>query len=330
MSDYFTEQLLGIMVCGALGFVAVRMYTNNTLKFILTPAFHLPVLLGGIGVLVMIVLFRAISVWKEAGALQHAGHAHGPECTENHVHGPNCDHDHAYPGGHAHDHSGHSHDLSWVFVTMLILVVPVALFICGLPNGNMAKLAVIAEAKLEGRDAPDEQAAGVDYAALAKDATVLESTTKDDGTKVRLLLTANNLKIRETTAPGKEPKYKLEGGEGSRMRFNDLNDAAFDEAKRKSLEGQTAILEGRFTRIADKEFTLRRPKMTCCVADSVTLKVRIVVPQALSGFADYDWVSVKGQIQFFKVPNQERYIPAIVVADITDVRKGEPENEYEL
>ena len=114
------------------------------------------------------------------------------------------------------------------------------------------------------------------------------------------------------------------------MRFNDLNDAAFDEAKRQSLQGQIAILEGRFRRLGDKEFTLFRLKMTCCAADTVPLRVRIVVPQALSGFQDFDWVEVKGQIQFVKVPGQERYLPVIMVADITDVRKTEPKGEYEL
>ena len=33
------------------------------------------------------------------------------------------------------------------------------------------------------------------------------------------------------------------------MRFNDLNDAALDAGKRKYMEGQTAILEGRFKRL---------------------------------------------------------------------------------
>ena len=56
---------------------------------------------------------------------------------------------------------------------------------------------------------------------------------------------------------------------------------------------------------------------------------RIVVPQALSGFSDFDWVRVTGQIQFLQVPGQNRYIPVIMVADIRDVVKEEPKNEYE-
>jgi hypothetical protein len=119
--------------------------------------------------------------------------------------------------------------------------------------------------------------------------------------------------------------------DGTVMSFNDLNDAAFDQGKREVFQGQTALLEGRFRRLGDKEFTLFRLRMTCCAADTVPLKVRIVTPYALSGVNDYDWVRVKGQIQFLPVPNTSptRYIPVIKVADNSDIVKGEARSEYE-
>jgi hypothetical protein len=80
--DYFTEQLLTILVCGLFGFAAVQMYRTDRLGF-LTPQFHLPVLLGGIALLLLVVL-RAVAVWKEAGRLQEQGHGH----THEHHHGP--------------------------------------------------------------------------------------------------------------------------------------------------------------------------------------------------------------------------------------------------
>ena len=118
-------------------------------------------------------------------------------------------------------------------------------------------------------------------------------------------------------------------GSGKPRRFNELNDAALNEGKRKYMEGETVILEGRFKRLADKEFSLFRMKMTCCAADTVPLKVRIVVPQALSNFSDFDWVTVKGQLQFLQVQGQDRYIPVIMVANNNDVAKTQPKNEYE-
>jgi len=334
LRDYFTEQLLGIMVCAGLGFVAVRMYTNGMLNYILAKPFHLPVLIGGIAVLTVIVLLRAIAVWREAGALQAPAYD-GPECSPDHVHDPTCNHGNSYPG-HSHDDGdhAHSHDMSWMFVTMLILVVPITLFVIGMPNGNMARLAAIAEAKLEGRNtAPEEALGGATLRDQAKDATVYDEQKQPDGSTVRLLKTQSGLQIREVVPVSGEPKYSLITAEGTEFRFNDLNDAAFSDEKRKSYEGQTAILEGRFKRIADKDFTLFRMKMTCCAADTIPLKVRIIVPQAINGINNYDWVRVKGQIQFVKLPGgnagAETYIPVIMVGDITDVVKGEPKNEYE-
>lgn len=335
LRNYFTEQLLGILVCGGLGFVAVRMYTNGMLNYILARDFHLPVLIGGIAILTVIVLLRAIAVWNEAGALQAPAYD-GPECGPDHVHTVGCRHGSAFPGGdddHA-DHA-HSHDMSWVFVTMLILVIPITLFVIGMPSSAMAALAGRAEAKLAGRNsAPEAELAASSLRDQAKDAAVEKEEKQSDGTIIRTLKTTSGLRLRETVPPTGEPRYALISADGgTEFRFNDLNDAAFDEEKRKSLEGQTAILEGRFKRIADKDFTLFRMKMTCCAADTVPLKVRIIVPQAINNINNFDWVKVKGQIQFVKVPGgkagAETYIPVIMVADLADVQKGEPKNEYE-
>lgn len=320
LRDYFTEQLLTILVCGLFGFVAIQMYFDNRLGF-LTPQFHPWVLGGGCGIILMVAL-RSIVVWKEAGQFQaQDGHIHGADCQ-----GTDCNHVNI-PGSeeqsHDHDH-GHSHDMSWLFARMLILVFPVALFFVGLPNASLSadgQLKMINEKSLGGDTLKD----------LAKEATVEE--VKTDGDKqVRILKTKTGLKIRETTLPKGETKLELMQGEGViGMKFSELNDAAYDPGKRESFQGQVIKLEGHFKRLADKEFALFRMKMTCCTNDAVPLKVRIIVPQALSGVNDFDWVEVKGQLQFFKVPNQESYVPVLMVADITDVqnKKTAPTNEME-
>jgi len=117
---------------------------------------------------------------------------------------------------------------------------------------------------------------------------------------------------------------------GTVVSFQELNEAAFDEGKRESLKGQTAILEGRIRWIDSRQFTLYRLKMTCCAADVVPLKVRIVLKSGtLNGFYDSNWVQMKGQIQFVQAPNSERYIPVIVIEDIRDIMKTEPKNKFE-
>src|SRR5262249_40122250 len=139
---------------------------------------------------------------------------------------------------------------------------------------------------------------------------VKSDTTLPDGSRVRVL-EVKKIQIKETTPPGGgEPKLEqILTGTATRMKFNDLKGAALDSGKRESLEGQTVILEGRFQRLGDKEFQLFRMKMACCAADAVPLKVRIIVPQALSGFSDGQWVEVKGQLQFRQPPGRDYFIP---------------------
>jgi uncharacterized membrane protein YcgQ (UPF0703/DUF1980 family) len=313
LRDYFTEQLLTILVCGLFGFVAIQLYRTGMLTYVLAEQFRTWVYVGGISLMVLVVI-RALAVWREAGEAHdqshdhhhghdhHHDHAHGHDhhhdhahhhehgavCNDDHQHGPGCDHDHAHKHDHDHHHGhhgggddhGHSHDLAWVFARMLVLAFPVALFFLGIPNSGFS------EDRLK-------QLVGQDQSL------------------------------------GSMPVSDVASKEGVVMRFSDLNDAAYDESKRESMEGQTAVLEGLFRRVGDREFTIFRMKMTCCAADTVPLKVRIVTDFALSGFNDMDWVQVKGQIRFIKPQNSPHYMTVIKVARVEDIKKTAKQNVYE-
>ena len=206
--------------------------------------------------------------------------------------------------------------MSWVFARMLILAFPVALYFIGLPATRFSK-----EWQLK-RAGGDQALGGQNLQELVKDATVRwRRPRKSDSTIVTVFKTEHRAQspqdgtqgrwraaIRARSPTPEQPK-----------KFSELNDAALDAGKRKYMEGETAILEGRFKRLADKEFSLFRMKMTCCASDTVPLKVRIIVPQAVGHFNDFDWVRVKGQIQFWQVPGQDRYIPVLMVADVKDI-----------
>jgi hypothetical protein len=326
LRDYFVEQLLTIFVVGMFGLVAVLMYQDGRLRYILAKEFHLPVLIGGITVLLLVAV-RAVSVWREAGRAGAHGHAHahahdhdhhhhdhthahdhghthdhghahthdhGPELQ--HEHGPDCAHDHGHAHahhGHAHSHHhGHSHE-----------------FDPGTDDhGHSHDLAWVFARMLVLFFPVALYLIGVPNSGFSPD-------------RINKLLGSDE---QVSTDVG-----TVAQGEGSVMSFDDLNDAAYDERKREALEGQIGILEGRFRRLGEKQFTLYRLKMTCCAADTVPLKVRIITPTALSGFNDHDWVRVKGEVRFVKSPNVNQYIPVIAVADINDVQKAKARSEYE-
>jgi hypothetical protein len=331
VGNYFTEQLLTILVCGFFGLVAVLLYQSGTIGIVLAPQFHLWVLGGGAALLVL-VLVRMVAVWHEAGEIKaQMAQANGPTCGINHVHGPDCDHDPNIPDDHDHDH-GHSHDMSWVFVRMLVLAFPILLYFLGLPSKGYS------EAEIERRLGKQAAISGASLKEMATDPETVEDEKKREkrgDTVIRVLKTKNKLEIRETVSkPGAEPVYTLlpRYGEGTPMRFNTLNEIAYDETKRQGIEGDIVILEGRLMKINDKEFTLYRMKMTCCATDQVPLKVRIIVPQALAGKRNHQWVSVKGQLQFFRGTDERgrvSVIPTLMVADITDIGDGNEANEFE-
>src|SRR5580658_8254992 len=55
LRDYFTEQLLTILVCGVFGIAAIQMYVEKKMEF-LAPQFHPWVLGGGISIIAMVIL----------------------------------------------------------------------------------------------------------------------------------------------------------------------------------------------------------------------------------------------------------------------------------
>jgi hypothetical protein len=118
-SDYFLEQLLGLFIAGLFGVVAVLMYAYGKLDIILVPAFHVPVLVGGVALLLFTAV-RGAAVWVEAG---RPAHEHGPDC--GHDHGP--------------DDHGHSHGGSWVYLKTIVLSFPLLLFVIGIPNKGFSK-----------------------------------------------------------------------------------------------------------------------------------------------------------------------------------------------
>lgn len=119
--------------------------------------------------------------------------------------------------------------------------------------------------------------------------------------------------------------------EGTVLRFNELASAALMPKSRAYFQGQTAKLKGMFSPLENKrEFTLFRLKMTCCAADSIPLKVRIISPDELP-FVMRDWVELEGTIEFRKLAGKEEYIPVIMLETGDRVRASTPDNnEYEF
>jgi hypothetical protein len=118
--------------------------------------------------------------------------------------------------------------------------------------------------------------------------------------------------------------------EGTVSSFRELKAAAGDPELRERLTGQTAVLEGRISRTDSVRLSLFRLRMVCCAADAAPLKVRIVLRSGnLNGFHDFDWVRMKGRVQFVESPVGELLTPVVVVDGTEDIQKIPPGDEYD-
>ena len=166
---YYLDQLCMIGLTGAFAGICLTMYFLNRemLKILLKEEFF-PFILGAGIVLLVVTLTRAAVLWREAGKrpAAHAhhhdhdhGHGHGHDhghhhdhgeaCGHEHDHHEGCDHDHEhgphYEHGratgvapdHHHDHShgeGDDHDHGWAPWRYVILLIPLMLYLLGLPS----------------------------------------------------------------------------------------------------------------------------------------------------------------------------------------------------
>jgi len=301
---YYLDQLCTIGVCGALGAVAILLYQQDILQYILAPAFHLPVLLGGIGLLVVVVL-RALTLWLSLGkpVVHDHAHDHGDCCHDHghehehghdHAHGPDCDHHHEHvtatvPLGmapdHAHDHAhdhGHDHSHGWAPWRYAVLLLPIVLYFLNLPNQGFSS----------------------NYLGQHLSAIELEDSA-----------------VKTLTRKGQGVEQ---------LGFKDLELAASQPAYRKDLEGKIGVLRGQYVPgNTDNTARLARFKITCCAADAIPLNATIVSPDRLTGyFKPGDWVEVTGQIQFRKRKDRDEYLPVLQIESRHDIKPIPAEKPY--
>jgi hypothetical protein len=98
------------------------------------------------------------------------------------------------------------------------------------------------------------------------------------------------------------------------LKFKELTEAAAIPARHEIYEGDIGVMRGMYIplRSSDREFTLLRVNMTCCVADQVFLEMRIVAPEPVQGIQPQQWVRVEGLISFQK-NEKGKWIPVITL-----------------
>jgi hypothetical protein len=279
---YYLEQISMIAVCGAFAAAAITLYYWQQPILITMFGQGSPfqdfVIWSGFALLAL-VLVRAATLWIAAGRAapgSACGHVH----SHSHEHTHDCGHDHEHEHEHAHmqahehvhaaaDDCGHEH--GWAPWRYVVLLVPIMLFLLGLPNkGPNARAHQVDIMNPDAQAGPPYwSAAGV--GPLPSQHLVLALATAAD--------------LANPSAIG--------------MDFKSLESVAQDDYRRGELKGKTVKVVGQFVRHNDRLFSLVRFRIQCCAADAVQYQIPcLLLRESLAGFNTNQWVEVTGRVEF--------------------------------
>jgi hypothetical protein len=290
--SYYIDQLCMVGLAGGYGVIALCLYfwQRPMLELLLGPQFFLFVLLSGIA-LVSLAVVRGVSLWFQAGSVPPHVHAHehgkvnldlvqGADASAHkHEAGECCNHEHGHEHHHHHHHHDHSHDdhdHGWAPWRYVVLLVPVILFMLGLPNKPP-------EAKADDVKVDYTQEALGDARLIAVAANPLE-----------LLCVAKALQ-QDTLE-----KEKL--GAVQAVDFKELEEAAGKEERRELWENKTVEVRGQFATSPRnaRAFSLVRYRIGCCAADAIQVSVPVLCREDLRGITHNSWVKVTGKVVFMQ------------------------------
>jgi hypothetical protein len=250
---------------GAFGVICLCLYFWKTqmLALLLGPQFHLFVVGSGFALIILAVV-RGVTLWIQAGQ----AHAHHHE----HHHDEGAGHEHAHAGHHHHhdDHGPEDHDHGWAPWRYVVLLVPVILFMLGLPN--------------KGPEVKAMQVA-VDY------------TPEATGYARLIALGHSPLSMMSLQAALHQDAPQ---GEAQPVDFKTLEGAASSPDRRSFWKDKTVEVRGQYSPDPRNErvFSLVRFRIQCCAADSIQLNVPILCKEPVKNIARESWVKVAGKVGF--------------------------------
>ncbi len=309
---YYLDQLCLIALSAAFGGVCLTLFLWKTdmLDLMLGQQFHNYVGSSGF-VLVGLALIRSVILWRAVGLLSPANHDHGHDHQHDHDHGHSHTHEHGHEHdhGHGHDHSHgdfkhtHSHehdhadhDHGWAPWRYVVLLLPVFLFLLGLPN------------KLP---PPRSQILDLDPTELAI------------GHSTMVLLSQDPLQSLVWTAYLYRPIRGID--------FKSLVQAG--QTSNRDLQGTWVRIQGQFvpSQNNDRAFGLVRFSMRCCFSDAIQLNVPVFAPESLHNRKDLkyrDWVEVTGRVAFQQSGRSWRTI--LQISSLNAIRPTKPDSSLVL
>ncbi|MBI3408309.1 MAG: hypothetical protein HY040_08130 [Planctomycetes bacterium] len=309
--SYYIDQLCMVAISGAFGTVCLALYFWQTkmLELLLGPQFHIYVLISGI-ILVALAVLRAGALWAQVGKAPHAHqHSHDHEPDHEHAPGEACNHEHGHhehehqiqthahshghAHGHSHDQSHADHDHGWAPWRYVVLLLPIVLFLLGIPN----KPPALAESRRE------------DYTASAEIAG-LAAAGSDRWAQFCLVLAYFADSSKEESRP---------------IDFMTLKNAADTKSMREYWDKEMITVRGQYQPSAtnDRIFNLVRFKINCCFNDAIPISIPMRCRESLPNIKSGEWVQVRGRVQFQRTGNS--FVTIVSAPTSKDVQLDAPD-----
>lgn len=282
---YYLDQLCLVALSAAFAGVCLSLCTwqRAMLNNLLAEQFHIFVLISGV-LLMVLALTRAFILWKTVGNTAHHHHdEHDHDHAHHHEHGESahdhveCCHDHIHAHNHEHAHGhDHDHDHDWAPWRYVLLLIPIILFLLGLPNK------------------PPDLKAQVTQVDLSQEAASYAG----------LVGSSANFWAGMAEAAGHEADSAA-AAPGPVVRFSVLEEAAFSAESRAEWAGKNVKVKGQYMPLgnSDRHFTLVRLKIWCCRNDVTQLNVPIICKEPVTGVKPQDWITVSGRVDFRPLKN---------------------------
>lgn len=302
---YFIDQLCMVGLSGAFGVICLCLYffQRAMLNLLLGPQFHLFVVISGFTLLTL-ALVRAATLWRESRPTtaiaslpvvtaphshdddhhhehdhhHHEHHHHHHDHSHTHEHG----HDHHHGGhhhhhDHAHDHSHDDHSHGWAPWRYVIMLVPIMLFMLGLPNKGP-----------KAADHNDDESRTAELIREASQAATLVGL-EDWSRLVRLGKIAGDDSLGDVTP----------------ISFKTLMDSIDDPHQRAFWQNKTVSIRGQFVASTSdpRFFSLVRFSIQCCAGDAVDKRVNVVSREPITHIKRDAWAEVIGKVEYGKRGN---------------------------
>jgi DUF1980 C-terminal domain len=246
-------------------------------------------------------------------------HSHGHSHAHSHSHAES-DHDHEHSHAevaqsrafghtpepapaHGHSHSHDNHDHGWAPWRYVVLLVPIILFLLGLPNkGPSVDVNKIVKFDAS-RDAHEEAVFYVTLAALSSDGyTPLGAIAAHAADSVAQDLQTVDVKLLEGIAEKK--------------------------TDRDYWKGKAIRVRGQFVPQSTRVFSLVRFRIQCCAGDAIQVSIPVVAKDNLANIKPPSWVEVDGRIDF-RADANGAHKTVVIVSKQDHVRECNPDlNPY--